>query len=97
MAGDETFEEKELRVLGGIKFPDGFNDAGGKTFKVVYDTLKDFVYFTRHWEKVTGLFKHWRRYVELRDQKDKVQDERPILKSEATNGPVLDLSPPDAE
>ena len=94
MAG-ETFEEKELRVLSGIKFPDGFNDAGGKTFVEVYDTLKDFVFFTRHWEQVTGIFKHWRRYVELRDKRDKVKDVIP--KSEATNGPVLDISPSDAE
>ena len=64
-------ENKELRVLGEIKFPDGFNDAGGKTFEVVYDTLKDFVYFSRHWEKATGLFKHWARYIELRDKRSK--------------------------
>ena len=92
MAG-ESFEEKELRVLGEIKFPEGFNDAGGKTFQVVYDTLKDFVFFTRHWEKVTGLFKHWARYVELRDKKDKVKDVIP--KSDATNGPVLEISSSD--
>ena len=92
-----TFEEKELEVLAPLKFPDGFNDAGNKTFEVVYDTMKDFVYFTRHWEDVTGLFKHWRRYVELRDKRNKVKDERPILKSESTNGPVLEISPSDTE
>ena len=90
---DETFEEKELRVLGAIKFPKGFNDAGDKTFEVVYDTLKDFVFFTRHWEDVSGIFKHWKRYVELRDKKDKVADVIP--KSDATNGPVLEISPSD--
>ena len=94
MAGKPS-EEKELRVLKEIRFPDGFNDAGGKTFEVVYNTMKDFVYFTRHWEKVTGLFKHWRRYVELRDQKDKVKDVIP--KSATTNGPVLEVSPSDLE
>ena len=64
-------DRKELEVLSTIKFPDGFNDAGGKTFKEVYDTLSDFVNFSRHWTDSTGLFKRWGRYIELRDKTDK--------------------------
>ena len=64
-------DRKELEVLSQIKFPDGFNDAGGKTFEEVYDTLPDFVNFSRHWETASGLFKRWGRYIELRDKKDK--------------------------
>ena len=55
-----------------LKFPDGFNDAGNKTFKEVYDTLKDFVFFTRHWQETTGLFKKWVEYVKARDKTENV-------------------------
>ena len=85
--------EKELRVLGEIKFPEGFNDAGGKTFCIVYDTLKDFVYFSRHWENSTGLFKHWSRYIKLRDKKDKKEDEPEVKISDETKKPVLEVKP----
>ena len=55
-----------------LKFPDGFNDAGNKTFKEVYDTLKAFVFFTRHWQETTGLFKKWVEYVKARDKQENV-------------------------
>ena len=84
------FEDQEIAVLGQIVFPEGFNDAGGKTFVYVYDNLKDFVNFTRHWSSVTGLFKRWHRYVDLRDKKDKVDAKLEI--SSETSGPVLDVS-----
>ena len=62
--------EQTIRRYENLKFPDGFNDAGNKTFQVVYDTMKEFVYFTRHWQETTGLFKKWAEYVKARDKKD---------------------------
>ena len=85
-----NFEESEIAVLGEIVFPDGFNDAGGQTFQYTYDNLKDFVNFTRHWTAVTGLFKRWHRYVDLRDKKDKVDAKLEI--SSETSDPVFDVS-----
>ena len=64
--------EQTIKRYESLKFPDGFNDAGNKTFKEVYDTLKDFVFFTRHWQETTGLFKKWVEYVKARDKTENV-------------------------
>ena len=64
--------EQTIKRYESLKFPDGFNDAGNKTFKEVYDTLKDFVFFTRHWQETTGLFKKWLEYVKARDKTENV-------------------------
>ena len=85
-----NFEDREIAVLGEIVFPEGFNDAGGKTFKYTYDNLQEFVKFTRHWSAVTGLFKRWHRYVDLRDRKGKVDAKLEI--SSETSKPVYDVS-----
>ena len=63
--------ENIVRRYETLKFPDNFMDAGGKTLKVVYDTLKEFVYFTRHWQESTGLLEKWSQYVKARDSLDK--------------------------
>ena len=81
--------EQTIRRYENLKFPDGFNDAGNKTFQVVYDTMKDFVYFTRHWQETTGLFKKWAEYVKARDKIDKNDGSADI---ERVGGvPVLEL------
>ena len=85
-----SFEDREIAVLENIVFPQGFNDAGGKTFKYTYEKLPDFVNFTRHWSAVTGLFKRWHRYVDLRDKKGKVNAKLEI--SSETSDPVYDVS-----
>ena len=64
--------QRTIQRYENLKFPEGFNDAGGKTFKTVYDTLKDFVYFTRHWQETTGLFSKWVDYVKARDKIENV-------------------------
>ena len=86
-------DQKELEVLSIIKFPDGFNDAGGKTFKEVYDTLDEFVYFSRHWTDSSGLFKRWGRYIELRDKKDKKKPD--VNRCPKTGKPVFESTPPE--
>ena len=86
-------DRKELEVLSNIKFPDGFNDAGGKSFQEVYDTLPDFVNFSRHWESSTGLFKRWGRYIELRDKTDKKKPNVNICPK--TGKPVFEAPQPE--
>ena len=86
-------DRKELEVLSNIKFPDGFNDAGGKTFQEVYDTLPDFVDFSRHWETASGLFKRWGRYIELRDRQDKKKPNVNICPT--TGKPVFEAPQPE--
>ena len=85
-----SFEDREIAVLENIVFPQGFNDAGGKTVKYTYEKLPEFVKFTRHWTAVTGLFKRWHRYVDLRDKKGKVNAKLEI--SSETSDPVYDVS-----
>ena len=72
-----------------LKFPEGFNDAGGKTFKEVYDTMQAFVYFTRHWQETTGLFSKWAEYVKARDKRDKNDGSANIEQSGGI--PVIEL------
>ena len=86
-------DKKELQVLSTIVFPDGFNDAGGKTFKHVYDKLPEFVHFSRHWETSTGLFKRWGRYIELRDKQNKKKPNVNICSK--TGKPVF--QPPESD
>ena len=86
-------DRKELEVLQSIRFPDGFNDAGGKTFCEVYDTLPDFVNFSRHWETASGLFKRWGRYIELRDKTDKKKPN--VNRCTTTGKPVFEPPTPE--
>ena len=72
-----------------LKFPEGFNDAGGKTFQWVFANLKDFVFFTRHWQKTTGLFKKWYEYVCAQD-KINPDDSRPDI-TRSGGVPILDV------
>ena len=81
--------ERTIEKYGVLKFPEGFNDAGGKTFQEVYDTLKDFVYFTRHWQETTGLFKKWADYVKARDKIEKNDSGSDIERSGGV--PVIEL------
>ena len=81
--------EQTIRRYENLKFPDGFNDAGNKTFQVVYDTMKDFVYFTRHWQETTGLFKKWADYVKARDKIEKNDSGADIERSGGV--PVIEL------
>ena len=81
--------QRTIQQYENLKFPEGFNDAGGKTFKEVYDTLKDFVYFTRHWQQTTGLFSKWADYVKARDKIDKNDSGSDIERSGGV--PVLEL------
>ena len=66
MSPEETIQRYQA-----LKFPEGFNDAGNKTFMEVYDTMKAFVFFTRHWQESTGLFGKWAKYVKARDKIEK--------------------------
>ena len=81
--------ERTIRRYENLKFPDGFNDAGNKTFQVVYDTMKDFVYFTRHWQETTGLFSKWVDYVKARDKLDNHDSSADIERSGGV--PVIEL------
>ena len=64
--------ERIIQRYENLKFPEGFNDAGNKTFKQVYNTMKAFVFFTRHWQESTGLFGKWAKYVKARDKTENV-------------------------
>ena len=80
--------EQTIKRYEGLKFPEGFNDAGNKTFKEVYETMKAFVFFTRHWQETTGLFKKWAEYVKARDKLDNVSS--PDLKRSG-GIPIIEL------
>jgi len=81
--------EKIIQRYENLKFPEGFNDAGGKTFKEVYETMKAFVYFTRHWQETTGLFSKWVDYVKARDKIEKNDSSADIERSGGV--PVIEL------
>ena len=72
-----------------LKFPEGFNDAGGKTFKEVYEPLKALVYFTRNWQETPGLFSKWVDYVKARDKIEKNDSSADIERSGGV--PVIEL------
>ena len=84
MSPEETIQRYQA-----LKFPEGFNDAGGKTFKEVYDTMKAFVFFTRHWQESTGLFGKWAKYVKARDKIDKNDSGSDIERSGGV--PIIEL------
>ena len=84
MSPEETIQRYQA-----LKFPEGFNDAGNKTFKEVYETMKDFVYFTRHWQETTGLFKKWADYVKARDKIEKNDSGSDIERSGGV--PIIEL------
>ena len=45
------------------RFPEGFMNIGGKTFKWVLENKQEFVKFTlNEMEKPTGLFRQWQEY-----------------------------------
>ena len=81
--------EKIIQRYENVKFPEGFNDAGGKTFKEVYDTMQAFVFFTRHWQETTGLFSKWVDYVKARDKIDNNDSGANIERSGGV--PVIEL------
>mgnify|MGYP006996917632 CR=1 FL=1 len=48
-------------------FPENFMCIGGRPFAWVYLNRKEWVDFTRSWDKATGLFEEWRLYVLKKD------------------------------
>mgnify|MGYP000106019241 CR=1 FL=1 len=48
-------------------FPKEVPDICGKTFKWVYENRKEWVGFTKKWEKATGFFLDWLEYVKSKE------------------------------